>query len=90
MGKSIYDNGYGMFQRMIEYKQKRKKHHFIKVDEKYPSSQLCSCCGYKNPITKDLKVRKIICPICGQEYDRDINAAINIDREGYRNYLLQI
>ena len=90
MGKSIYDNGYGMFQRMIEYKQIRKRHHFIKVDEKYPSSQLCSKCGYKNPITKDLKVRKITCPECGDEYDRDINAAINIDREGYRNYLSQI
>ena len=86
LGKSTHDNGYGQFLRMIEYKQERKGHFFIKVDEKYPSSQLCSCCGYKNKVTKDLSIREITCPKCGSTYDRDINAAINIEREGYRIY----
>lgn len=42
------------------------------------------CCGYKNPSTKNLSIRKIRCPKCGVGYDRDINAAVNIDREGVR------
>ena len=86
LGKSTHDNGYGQFLRILEYKQERKGHFFIKVDEKYPSSQLCNCCGYKNKVTKDLSIREITCPKCGSTYDRDINAAINIDREGYRIY----
>ena len=90
LGKSTHDNGYGQFLRMLEYKQERKGHFFIKIDEKYPSSQLCSSCGYKNKITKDLNIRTITCPICGAIYDRDINAAINIDKEGYRRYQEQI
>lgn len=90
LGKSTHDNGYGQFLRMVEYKQERKGHFFIKIDEKYPSSQLCSSCGYKNKITKNLNVRTITCPKCGETYDRDINAAINIDKEGCRRYQEQL
>ena len=85
LGKSTMDNGFGMFVFMLEYKQKQKGHYLIKVDKFFPSSQLCQC-GYKNPTTKDLKVRTIKCPKCGATYDRDLNAAINIDKEGYRLY----
>lgn len=84
LGKSTLDNGYGMFLNMLEYKQFDKGHYFVKVDKMYPSSQLCSYCGYQNPVAKDLNVRTITCPHCGTVYDRDINAATNIDQEGYR------
>lgn len=83
LGKSTLDNGYGMFLSMLAYKQERNGHYLIKVDKFYPSSQLCRC-GYKNPAAKELSVRTITCPACGHTYDRDINAAINIDQEGYR------
>ncbi len=86
LGKSTLDNGYGMFISMLRYKQVRKGHYFVEIDKWYPSSQLCQC-GYKNPITKDLSVRMITCPSCGRTYDRDINAAINIDKEGLRLYM---
>lgn len=89
LGKATMDNGYGMFINMLEYKQHRKRHHLIKVDKFYPSSQLCRHCGYKNPITKDLSVRTITCPICGTTYDRDTNAAVNIDTEGLRLFVGQ-
>lgn len=82
LGKATMDNGYGLFREMLEYKQKKKGHYFIKVDKYYPSSQLCQC-GYVNPDAKDLKVRIIECPVCKRIYDRDENAAKNIDKEGY-------
>lgn len=88
LGKATMDNGFGMFCNMLEYKQKRKGHYFVRIDKLYPSSQLCQC-GYKNPITKDLKIRTVTCPNCGAKYDRDHNAAINIDKEGLRVLLEQ-
>jgi putative transposase len=82
-GKATNDNGYGMFVAMLGYKLFERGKHLVKVDRWYPSSQLCQC-GYKNPVTRDLSVRKIICPVCGRTYDRDFNAAINIRNEGLR------
>lgn len=84
LGKSVHDNGWRMFTDMISYKQKAAGHYAVKVDRFFPSSQLCHTCGYKNPIAKNLSVRKITCPICGAVYDRDHNAAMNIDAEGRR------
>jgi len=86
LGKSTLDNGYGMFVEMLRYKQTKKGHHFVKVDKFYPSSQLCQC-GYKNKDAKDLKLRLITCPKCKRTYDRDENAAINIDKEGFRIHI---
>lgn len=83
LGKATHDNGFGMFCAMLAYKQQRKGHFFVKIGKTFPSSQLCQC-GYKNPATKDLNVRTITCPVCGRTYDRDINAARNIDKEGLR------
>ncbi len=50
----------------------------VKADRFFASSQICHCCGYKNPITKDLSIRSWICPECGTEYVRDLNAAMNL------------
>ena len=80
-GKATYDNGYGMFLRMLEYKLSDRGKTLVKVDKFYPSSQLCSCCGNKKKLT--LSERKYICT-CGLEIDRDLNAAINIKNEGLR------
>ena len=85
-GKATMDNGYGMFLQFVAYKQADKGHMLIKVDKFYPSSQLCSNCGYKNPELKDLRIRKWICPVCGTVHDRDENAAKNIEAEGLRIY----
>ena len=86
-GKATLDNSYGMFLNMLAYKQQDKGHHLVKVDKWYPSSQLCSNCGYQNPEVKNLAVSKWTCPTCGAVHARDENAAINIKKEGYRLYL---
>lgn len=45
----------------------------------YPSSKLCSNCGYKNTELK-LKERTWVCPKCNIVHDRDINASINLEQ----------
>lgn len=83
-GKSVSDNGWGMFTEFLRYKLEEAGKMLVKVDRFFASSQICSCCGYKNPATKDLSVREWICPECGTHHDRDVNAAINIRNEGMR------
>ena len=83
-GKSVSDNGWGMFTGFLAYKLAEQGKQMIKVGKTYPSSQLCSCCGYRNPGTKKLSVRNWECPVCGACHDRDINAAVNIRNEGMR------
>lgn len=83
-GKSISDNGWGMFVSFLQYKLAEQGKKLVKVDRYYASSQICSCCGYVNEEVKNLSVRQWICPDCGAHHDRDINAAINIRNEGMR------
>ena len=80
----VADNGNGMFLVMLGYKLQEKGGGLIKVDKFYPSSQLCNCCGFRNPLLKDLTIRKWVCPNCDTYHDRDENAAQNIKHEGLR------
>lgn len=86
LGKSVAENGYGTFLNLLDYKLAGQGKSLVKVDRFYASSQICHNCGYKNPKTKDLSVRRVTCPVCGASYDRDINAAQNIRDEGLRIY----
>lgn len=67
------------------YKLRDRGGQLIKVGRFFPSSQLCSHCGFKNPLVKNLSVRHWDCPNCGTTgIDRDVNAAKNIKKEGIR------
>ena len=61
-----------------------EKIHRCKICCNLTDTELCSVCGTKNPVTKDLDVRDWVCTSCGAYHDRDMNAAINIHREGLR------
>ena len=87
-GKSVSDNGWGKFVSMLTYKAEMAGKHVIKADRKFPSSQMCSCCGSVSPITRNLAVREWDCPVCGVHHDRDHNAAINLKTEALRIALL--
>lgn len=83
-GKATLDNGYGMFLTFLGYKLHDRGKTLVNVDKWFPSSQLCSECGYRNPKLKNPQIRKWICPVCGEHHDRDVNAAKNILYEGLR------
>ena len=83
-GKATMDNGYGMFLTMLQYKLEERGKRLVKVDKWFPSSQICSCCGYQNKVLKNLQIRKWTCPICGASHDRDCNSATNIKHEVIR------
>ena len=84
LAKSISDASWYELTRQLEYKSKWHGSTYIKIDQFFPSSQLCSCCGYRNVETKDLKIREWTCPSCNTMHDRDVNASINILNEGLR------
>lgn len=85
LGKSTYDNGFGMFKSMLNYKLQDRGKVFHKIDKWYASSTTCSNCDTKHKdIVNSLVVRKWTCPTCGCSHDRDINAAINIRQQGIK------
>ena len=79
-GKSVADNGWGMFTTMLQYKAMFLGKQVIKIDKWFPSSKTCSCCGnIKDSLS--LGERVYNCE-CGHTMDRDLNASINIREVG--------
>ena len=73
----------GIFVFTVKLEHKLEEHggQLIKIPRFYPSSQTCSCCGFRYPAVKDLR-EAWECPECGAKHDRDYNAAVNILAKG--------
>ena len=84
LAKSISEVSWAEFRTMLEYKAKWYGKEIIAVARNFPSSQLCSGCGYQNKAVKNLAVRKWECPECHAHHDRDTNASINLNQEALR------
>jgi putative transposase len=83
LAKSIQELSLNKFKEMLVYKSTWYGRHLVQIDRWFPSSKLCHCCGYKN-VNLKLSDRSWTCPECGEVHDRDLNAAINIKKEGQR------
>jgi transposase len=77
-GKSVHDIAFGALRTMLEYKLIERGKVLVKAPKYFPSTQLCSVCGYKNETLKDMKVRNYVCPVCGTFHNRDKNACANL------------
>lgn len=82
LAKAIASVSWSKFFDMLEYKATWYGNTIIRIPTMYPSSQTCSCCGYKNPLVKNLAVREWKCPECHTQHNRDTNAGINILKKG--------
>ena len=81
--KSWLDAAFGDLLRQVEYKALWHSKHFVQVDRFFPSTKLCSECGYRND-DLSLADREWTCPGCRTHHQRDANAAKNVRVEGLR------
>lgn len=80
LAKAVSDASFGELRRQIEYKAIWWGNEVIIADRWFPSSKLCSRCGaLKDDLT--LSDRTYQCD-CGNEIDRDLNAALNLAAYG--------
>ena len=82
LAQHIASASWSKFFDMLTYKSVWYGNDIVKVPTKYPSSQTCSCCRYKNTLVKNLAVRVWECPKCHTVHNRDANASINILKKG--------
>ena len=83
-GKSVMDSGYGMFRAMLAYKLDERNKILVGVEKWYPSTRICSRCGFRGPALNGPKTPAWTCPECGASHDWNRNAAANILQEGLR------
>lgn len=80
-GSAVQDAGFGMFREMLRYKLERQGKQLLEVDRLSPTTKACSACGAVNE-TLSPRARRWVCPVCGAEHRRGVNAAINIKAQG--------
>ena len=81
LSKHIADASWGEFVHQLKYKAEWADRSLVEIDQFYPSSKRCSCCGYISE-KMPLNIREWECPECHTHHDRDVNAAKNIKAAG--------
>ena len=89
LSRDIADVSWYKFYSYLKYKSKWHNRTVYKIDRWFPSSKICSHCGYTVE-SMPLNIRKWDCPNCHtKDIDRDINASINILRQGLKEIKTQ-
>ncbi|KZZ85340.1 RNA-guided endonuclease TnpB family protein [Bacillus sp. SJS] len=83
LSQSIADVSWSQFKTFVSYKADWANKRVVLVDRFFASSKLCNGCKKKQTLLS-LSTRVWVCPECGQQHDRDMNAAQNIKEEGLR------
>ncbi|KAF3886339.1 MULTISPECIES: RNA-guided endonuclease InsQ/TnpB family protein [Nostocales] len=81
LARAISLQGWREFRVLCEAKSEKLNREFRVISRWEPTSQTCSCCGYRWGKI-DLSVRSVLCLNCGTEHDRDENACRNIEMVG--------
>ncbi|WP_377481125.1 MAG: transposase [Microcoleus anatoxicus] len=81
LARAISQQGWYEFRSLCEGKSEKFGRDFRVISRWEPTSQICSDCGFRWG-KLDLKVRSVQCLNCGNEHDRDENAAKNINKVG--------
>jgi len=82
LSRHIMDQSFSEFRRQLGYKSNWYKSELIVVDRFFPSSKMCHACHEINDALT-LSDRYWTCDHCGVPHDRDLNAAINLEK--YKN-----
>ena len=78
LASAIADCGFYEFKRQLSYKCEWYKSKLIIANRFYPSSQLCSHCGHQQKMPLHKRIYE--CGNCGFKADRDLNAAVNLEK----------
>ena len=79
LNRSILEQSWGTIDRQLTGKAEWTGRQIVKVNPRL-TSQRCSSCGAVRK--KATAAERWKCGACGTEHDRDVNAAINIERAG--------
>jgi putative transposase len=79
LSKAISDASWHSLLTKLEYKSAWQGKHLVKIDRFYASTKTCNSCGQKQEM--ELSQRVYSCS-CGWYQTRDINAALNIRKQG--------
>ncbi|GAX36965.1 transposase [Nodularia sp. NIES-3585] len=81
LARAISLQGWRQFRVFCEAKAEKLHRDFRVISRWEPTSQTCSCCGYRWGKV-DLSIRSVLCLNCNAEHDRDENASKNIEMVG--------
>jgi putative transposase len=75
--RALSDSGLAELRRQLGYKTTWYGSRLVVADRFYPSSKMCSACGWVK-VKLTLAERIFTCEACGLRLDRDLNAACNL------------
>lgn len=79
LAKAVSDASMAEFLRQLKYKAEWSGVRIVEADRFYPSSKTCHACGHVKE-SLGLGDREYVCESCGIVVDRDLNAALNLEK----------